>query len=82
MDSAGTLYGTTTCGVAGVIFELSPSNGGWTYTELYHFTGGGDGLFPNGGVVLDAAGNLYGTTSNGGGGNCFRGCGVVWEFAP
>lgn len=81
MDSAGTLYGTTTCGVAGVIFELSPSNGGWTYTELYHFTGGGDGLSPNGGVVLDADGNLYGTTSNGGGGNCFRGCGVVWEFA-
>jgi hypothetical protein len=82
MDSAGNLFGTTRCGVGGVIFSLSPSNGGWTYTELYHFTGGGDGLGPNGGVVLDADGVLYGTTSNGGGGNRFRGCGVVWELMP
>ena len=82
MDSSGTLYGTTSCGIGGLIFQLSPSNGSWAYTELYHFTGGADGLGPNGGLVLDANGNLYGTTSNGGGGNCFQGCGVVWQFTP
>jgi uncharacterized repeat protein (TIGR03803 family) len=69
-DAAGNLYGTTTRGGAfgfGTVFELSPSPGGtWTYTVLYSFTGTTDGAFPFGGVIFDAAGNLYGTTDTGG----------------
>jgi hypothetical protein len=43
---------------AGVIFKLD-TNG--TYTTLYTFTGGSDGIGPNGSLIMDAAGNLYGT---------------------
>jgi uncharacterized repeat protein (TIGR03803 family) len=73
-DEAGNLYGTTSSGGAGTclggcgtVFELSPASGGrWTETVLYSFTGGGDGAFPNAGLLFDAAGNLYGTTIYGG----------------
>jgi uncharacterized repeat protein (TIGR03803 family) len=72
-DPSGNLYGATTDGGAnneGSIFELSPSSGGsWTETVLYNFyslSQGDDGYRPQAGVVLDAAGNLYGTTSAGG----------------
>jgi uncharacterized repeat protein (TIGR03803 family) len=77
MDSAGNLYGTTlrggnlsVCGGSGCggVFELSPKvGGGWTETVLHKFGAGGrDGINPQGGVILDAAGNLYGTTRGGG----------------
>jgi hypothetical protein len=61
------------------------SNGNWTYTTLYDFTGGSDGANPEGGLVMDASGNLYGTTFGGGaaGGNCSASgytCGVVFEI--
>ena len=88
MDKAGNLYGTTYCdGIGyGNVFELSPSNGGWTYTDLHDFTGGNDGAYPISNVllhytngVLDA---LYGTTLEGGADACYRGCGVVWEITP
>ncbi len=95
MDKAGNLYGTTSYegivgGVCtygcGTIFKLTPSNGGWIYTDLYNFTGGADGGEPYGGVALDNQGNLYGTTWIGGSGhNCYDGdvgCGVVWELTP
>jgi hypothetical protein len=76
-DQAGNLYGTTQNGGAnpgcpfglgcGTVFELTPnSSGGWTETILHRFGGGSDGFDPNAGVVLDKAGNLYGTTVGGG----------------
>jgi uncharacterized repeat protein (TIGR03803 family) len=84
-DSSGNLYGTTfTGGIGfnggnGVAFELSPSGGGtWTETVLYSFQGGADGYNPFGGVIFDAAGNLYGTTDFGGS----VGEGTVYELSP
>jgi len=50
-----------------------------TFTLLYTFTGGTDGRTPLGGVILDAAGNLYGTTSQGGNLACSLGCGTVFK---
>ncbi|MGA8813751.1 MAG: choice-of-anchor tandem repeat GloVer-containing protein [Candidatus Sulfotelmatobacter sp.] len=89
MDASGNLYGTTTGDGAtlhGNVFRLSPSNGGWTYTSLYDFTGGSDGAYPISTVTLGADGNLYGTASAGGSGPCKTngviGCGVVWEIVP
>ena len=80
-DSAGNLYGTAYSlgpGNVGLIFKLSPTEGGWTYTVLHMFTDTGDGALPMGGVTLDANGNLYGTASTGGA----YGKGVVWEITP
>lgn len=87
MDQAGNIYGTTLSGGAhqkGNVYKLTPSNGLWTYTSLYDFTGGSDGGVPWGNVTMDAAGNLYGTTAYGGVTNayCGAGCGVVWEITP
>jgi uncharacterized repeat protein (TIGR03803 family) len=65
-DSAGNLYGTTYLGAAynaGVVFRLAATG---QETLLYTFTGGNDGGYPLGGVALDSAGNLYGTTELGG----------------
>ncbi len=81
LDSAGNLYGTTYCDGAygyGSIFELSPSGGSYTYKDVHDFTNGNDGSYPNGGLVLDAQGNLYGTTFGGG----TEGGGVVFELTP
>jgi uncharacterized repeat protein (TIGR03803 family) len=50
-----------------------------TETVLYSFTGAADGGYPQAGVIQDAQGNLYGTTT--GGGNCLY-CGVVFQLAP
>jgi len=67
LDSAGNLFGTTSLGGtagAGTIFKLDPSG---HETVLYSFTGAnGDGAEPTGRLVKDSAGNLYGTTLNGG----------------
>ncbi len=53
------------------------------YKILYTFTGGTDGFAPYGGLVFDAAGNLYGTTELGGQSNCYAApCGVVFKLAP
>ena len=85
MDAAGNLYGTTYIDGAygyGTVFKLTPSNGGWTYTSLHDFTGGSDGANPISSLVFDANGNLYGTASQGGTGNCPGGCGVVFEITP
>ena len=88
MDSVGNLYGTTRgyrydgSDPHGSVFRLSPSNGGWTYTDLHDFNGS-DGDSPYSSVLIDAAGNLYGTTLYGGSSAvCSGGCGVVWKFAP
>ncbi|MGC2111635.1 MAG: choice-of-anchor tandem repeat GloVer-containing protein [Candidatus Korobacteraceae bacterium] len=85
MDAAGNLYGTTFEDGAydkGSVFKLTPTDGGWTYTDLHDFTGGSDGEEPVSNVIVDAQGNLYGTTSHGGGNSCSNGCGVVWEVTP
>jgi uncharacterized repeat protein (TIGR03803 family) len=70
-DGAGNLYGTTWPGgtaQGGAVFELSPAGGGtWTERDLHDFGALSSGIFPVGGVVFDGAGNLYGTTSTGGG---------------
>jgi uncharacterized repeat protein (TIGR03803 family) len=92
-DSAGNIYGTAASGGlqspncefnCGVVFELSPSGGGWTYKAIYYFTGGEDGGEPHGRLTLDAKGNLYGTTYLGGtvNGSCSTGCGTVFELSP
>jgi uncharacterized repeat protein (TIGR03803 family) len=81
-DAAGNLYGTTVGGPhppSGTVFELSPTQGGgWTETVLYTFGGLPDGAEPWAGLIFDAAGNLYGTTSQGG--NYLYG--TVFELMP
>jgi hypothetical protein len=84
-NTNGNLYGTVTgCSddYFGTVFKRTPSNGGWAYTVLYHFTHGRDGAYPSN-VTLDANGNLYGTAEEGGVG-CAppNRCGVVWEITP
>jgi uncharacterized repeat protein (TIGR03803 family) len=80
-DSAGNLFGAadggkTTCG-CGVLFKLVPGSGNWTETVLYTFNGTTDGEFPNP-VILDGAGNLFGTVADGGSHNF----GTIFKFAP
>ena len=77
-DSAGNFYGTTEQGGAfhyGAVFEVDSEG---RETVLHSFTYGADGAFPVAGVVLDAAGNLYGTTNNGG----TNGEGTVFKIVP
>ncbi|HTR26631.1 MAG TPA: choice-of-anchor tandem repeat GloVer-containing protein [Terriglobales bacterium] len=81
-DSAGNAYGTTAAGGdsdLGTIFMVTPAG---EEQVLYSFEGGGDGSDPHGGVILDSAGNLYGTAVAGGyGGICAGdGCGGVFEL--
>jgi uncharacterized repeat protein (TIGR03803 family) len=82
VDPAGNLYGTTQNGGSqgvGMVFELSPEAGAWKTTILHNFTyGGTDGLSPVAGVIMDSAGNLYGTTQGGGPHNF----GTVFELVP
>jgi uncharacterized repeat protein (TIGR03803 family) len=79
-DGAGNLYGITQLGGTtglGAIFKIDASG---KETILYSFTGGSDGCFPDAGVILDAAGNLYGVAPQGGAGFCNSGLGVVYEL--
>ena len=101
-DKQGNLYGATTGGgpstcapfgtECGTVFQLSPpaqKGGSWTETLIYQFQGKGsnDGSVPNGGLIIDAAGNLYGVTAYGGTGYCLllgsnAGCGTVYKISP
>jgi hypothetical protein len=101
-DSQGNLYGALqhygpgSCApmgnACGAVFQLSPpaqKGGSWTETLIYEFQGKGsnDGELPNGGLIIDAAGNLYGVTAYGGTGDCIllgvkAGCGTVYELSP
>jgi uncharacterized repeat protein (TIGR03803 family) len=73
-DGKGNLYGTTSQGGSGrprdgTVFKLAPpvqKGSRWTETVLHTFVGGVDGANPNGGMIRDQAGNLYGTTLLGG----------------
>ena len=79
VDPAGNLYGTTFGGGAsdfGVVFMLAPNG---TETMLHSFAGSPtDGASPQAGLIIDGAGNLYGTTANGGASDF----GVVFKLAP
>ncbi len=84
-DKAGNFYSTALNGGTGLyyggVFELSPPatlGGKWTETVLYNFSGGADGSMPYSGLVMDANGNLYGTTAEGG----TAGYGTVFELSP
>jgi hypothetical protein len=101
-DKQGNLYGATlsgglrSCsgpgGGCGTVYELSPpakKGDPWTETQVHLFQGRalGDGSDPAGGLIMDAAGNLYGTTEYDGSGNCILlggvvGCGTVYELSP
>jgi uncharacterized repeat protein (TIGR03803 family) len=89
-DKSGNLYGTTVQGGAkdeGVVFELSPSSTGtWTEKVLHSFGDStSDGTKPYASLIIDSAGNLYGTTAGGGSTNCdpeANGCGTVFELSP
>jgi uncharacterized repeat protein (TIGR03803 family) len=78
LDAAGNLYGTTRMGGAydsGTVFKLTPEpDGRWKLTRLHVFKNDDQ---PYAGLVMDAAGNLYGTTRNGG-----KGWGVVFRITP
>jgi len=80
-DAAGNLYGTTVVGGAssdGTVFKLAPNqDGSWTESVLHSFNGS-DGWVPYAGLIFDAAGNLYGTTVEGGDTNV----GTVFKLAP
>jgi uncharacterized repeat protein (TIGR03803 family) len=92
-DAQGNLYGTTAGGGdqaglncdgllygCGAVFKLSPnSDGTWTETLLYSFTGGVDGEEPLG-LALDAQGNLYGAALFGGNPACVGGCGTLYKL--
>jgi len=80
LDSSGNLYGTTHCdgaNDAGTVYKLTPASGSWTYTSLYVFTGGTDGLYVYSNPVL-LEGHIYGTTKLGGA----NGNGVIWQVIP
>lgn len=85
LDAFGNLYGATvdslTGCATGVVFELTPNaNGTWTEAVLHEFCSH-DGEDPFAGVILDSAGNLYGTAAFGGDfRQCTYGCGVVFEL--
>jgi uncharacterized repeat protein (TIGR03803 family) len=88
-DAAGNLYSTTFRGgtdANGAVFQLAPNhNGTWTETLIHSFRQNGqDGTAPYSGVIVDANGNLYGTTYEGGSGSgcCGAGCGTVFELTP
>ena len=88
MDDKGSLYGVANGGKyrAGILFKLTRAHSVpgdddvWQETVLYNFGGSTDGVYPGGGVILDTAGSLYGTTTAGGSPDCE--CGVVYKLAP
>ena len=98
LDADGNLYGTTLYGGTGpcydgcgTVFRLSPgasSEEPWTKTTLLLFNGQDGGGAPQGKLLLDAWGALYGTTYKGGTGPCadglgyFIGCGIVFKLTP
>jgi len=80
LDRAGNLYGTTRDGGTygyGTVFKLTRNNdGSWSERVLYSFSDGADGSGPFGGLIFDAAGNIYGTATAGGS----SASGVVYEL--
>jgi uncharacterized repeat protein (TIGR03803 family) len=90
MDAAGNLYGTTALGGTdgwGEVFQMPLVSGKWGFSILYNFTGAGsDGAIPEAALIMDPAGNLYGTTNSGGGyDDCVvppaSGCGTAFKLS-
>jgi hypothetical protein len=100
-DKSGNLYGSTIFGggkgttcdpfyqYCGTVFKLSPpkkQGGAWTEKVLHSFAGGSDGANPNGGLVLDGKGEVYGTSNSGGNQGCRYqsevGCGTAFRLTP
>ena len=82
----GSLYGTTSIYT---VFNLKPPAtrpasvfSPWTEKTLYEFSGGSDGVFPEGDLTFDQAGNVYGGVFAGGGGPCYEGCGNIYKLSP
>ena len=82
VDQAGNIYGARndpgTLGNNGSIFELTYSDGVWNYINLHSFAGFDDGAEPNGSLVVDGTGNVYGTAGDGGAYDY----GLVFEITP
>ena len=81
LDAAGNLYGATSSYGAnggGTVFEISPSNGGWSYSVLYNLPGSCCYAGPGANLVFDQSGNLYGTTFAEGADNL----GSVFQLTP
>jgi len=86
-DDLGNLYGTTVWDGAfgtGTVFRLSrTANGRWKYSVLHEFSLGRCCANFRSALVLDARGNLYGTTWTGGSGRCYgQGCGLIYKLTP
>ncbi len=78
LDAAGNIYGVAQTGgiyQGGSVFKLTNSGGTWSLTDLHDFQGDG---WPEGDVIFDSSGNLYGTAFGGG----VYGWGSVWEIQP
>ncbi len=94
VDASSALYGTTSHGGnspsctpglsgCGTVFKLTPAGTGYSESILYAFQGGPpDAAFPQGSLLADKAGALYGTSSNGGNSSCYNACGTVFKLAP
>jgi len=91
MGPGGKLYGTTWWGGGnachgsslgcGLVFGLTRAAGNKWHETVIHSFNDADGFFPNGALLLDKAGNLYGTTVYGGNDGCSGlGCGLVFEL--
>ncbi len=86
-DAAGNLYGAAATGGnlncnapygCGTVFQLASSGSNWTENLLHTFQNGSDGASPQGGVIFNASGDLYGTTPSGG----WEGGGTVFTLVP
>ncbi len=84
VDAAGNVYVTSAFSTlgsganAGGVYKLTQSNGAWNTSTLYAFSGGSDGNIPADSVVIDAYGDVYGTTVAGGA----YGAGVIFQITP
>lgn len=84
MDAVGNLWGVSNWGGAnesGMLFRLTPSDGVWTFTDVYDFAprgGEGAGCYPEGTPILDTSGDLYGVTELCGA----FGEGTLWQYVP
>ncbi len=81
-DKKGNFYSTTCEGsysYEGTVYKLDKAG---KKTILHAFSGGSDGGFPEGTLIMDEHGNLYGTARGGGNSGCYEGCGVVFKITP